>query len=149
MTCGRLMFRTSSAAARPPIRSGGRIGACVRSRHVAERPGEREIVVPSHREDEPDRPGVDGQGADEHGEDDVGQEQAAEAGAQHILDEEREAAGDPAQLGAGRVAHGEDAEEDQEPAGQRGRTDGLEDRPGARRRGWSVSSARVPAVSNP
>ena len=127
MTRGKLMFTINSAAASPPIRSGGRIGAAPLG-HVAERPRNgRLLSEPSRRPTGPSRRGR--QRADEHGEDDVGQEQGADTGAQYILDQEGKAARDPAEFREGRVAHREDAEKDQQPTGHGGGAECQEDRP--------------------
>ena len=133
ITCGRLMFRTRSAAASDADqRARATTGACVRRGTRASALREREVVVPGHREDEPDRAGVDGQGADEHGEDDIDQEQRPQAGPQDVLDDQRQAAGDLAELGTCRVADGAGSPRRSAGAGQPGGGQRLEDRPRGR-----------------
>ena len=71
--------------------TAGTTGVRVSRRTLRQRPGERQVVVAGHREDQPDRAGVDGQRADGDGEDDRDQEQVAQAGPEDVLDDQRQA----------------------------------------------------------
>ncbi len=98
ITLGRLMFTTRIAAASTPTTTDGSDRGLRPRLHVRERVGEREVVVAGHGEHEPDRTRVNGQGADKHGEDHPDEQEHAQPGPEHILDEKRQAATDPAQL---------------------------------------------------
>ena len=71
ITWGRLTFKIRINAARAPIATAGKTGALRPGRDVRERVGKRQAIVAGHGEHEPDRCGVDCQGANEDGEDHI------------------------------------------------------------------------------
>ena len=102
ITLGRLTFTIRIAAARTPITRAGTTGVAAARRNVRESDGKRKVVVARHGEHQPDSRGVHRQRAHENREDHLDEQKHAELLSQDVLDEERQAARDPAQLGRGR-----------------------------------------------
>ena len=149
MILGMFTLISRIIAAATPVTRAGTIGvrvSCLNPGQVS-RAGQGCCRGPSRRSTEPCWP--EPPAHTHHREDHDSEEDIAKLATERFFDDQWQSAGDFAELRHCGIADGQQSGDDEQPPGKPRGRDARSIAKGARRRGSKVSSARVPAVSNP